>query len=193
MNTETLTCESCSSEWERERKRGRKPRLCPECSESGSKATLKRKPPRTEAEFAVQQGRPDNVEDREWRFDPMRSPTIPNFPVEEQEAPPETYYVIDPVTGIRLGPVAMGAVEPDPDATLVADNLAGKKWDSCYLGDTLIKSGSEVKVDGIRGLFKFKAYCVSRGGRPYIDLWGIKGSYAAKSYAVEPARIRSAR
>lgn len=29
--TETLTCESCSKDWTRDRKRGRKPRECPDC------------------------------------------------------------------------------------------------------------------------------------------------------------------
>lgn len=28
---ETLNCETCSSSWVRERTRGRKPRVCPEC------------------------------------------------------------------------------------------------------------------------------------------------------------------
>jgi len=33
---ETLVCESCESEWDRERARGRKPRVCPPCKSGDS-------------------------------------------------------------------------------------------------------------------------------------------------------------
>lgn len=31
MATETLTCQSCNKEWNRESTRGRKPKVCPSC------------------------------------------------------------------------------------------------------------------------------------------------------------------
>lgn len=56
--TETLTCEECDNDWSRERKRGRKPKVCPDCDK---RSTIASKPRRakvntgpTPAEAAAQ-------------------------------------------------------------------------------------------------------------------------------------------
>ena len=39
MSLETLTCETCNNDWTREKKRGRKPKHCPDCSGAPSENT----------------------------------------------------------------------------------------------------------------------------------------------------------
>lgn len=40
---ETLNCEECGNDWSRERKRGRKPKVCPACDQ-GKRSTIASKP-----------------------------------------------------------------------------------------------------------------------------------------------------
>jgi hypothetical protein len=42
---ETLVCENCSSEWQRQPSRGRKPKLCPECLQASSVPSTKGQAP----------------------------------------------------------------------------------------------------------------------------------------------------
>lgn len=44
MATETLTCEDCGQDWERELKRGRKPKTCPDCKNNTTTTKTKPKP-----------------------------------------------------------------------------------------------------------------------------------------------------
>lgn len=46
MKKEKLTCQKCSTEWERISARGRKPVLCPPCTEGSSPVLIKKEPKR---------------------------------------------------------------------------------------------------------------------------------------------------
>lgn len=45
MAVETLVCQACGEDWERELKRGRKPKTCPDCKSSNRKVKSKKVKP----------------------------------------------------------------------------------------------------------------------------------------------------
>lgn len=166
MAMETLTCDTCEQQWERERKRGRKPKQCPECKHGGKS----------------DQGAPKSLtEENELIF-------------KSDSEPADEYFgrqVTDANGNRDISTLNYPEIEIPDEATETKPVQWLRRYDQIIVDGVLFKAGDKVKIlkDNARGTYTVKDFSIHEKGYMYFALVGVSGTYAGKWRMIDPQRV----